>query len=536
MGLNRVFVSLLMGAALACGSSVDQAAARVEQLVSQSPAALRPEFRILAAQALKGRHPELAKKFVRAVFDDVRMRDAIDSRMLAALAGLAPEETVALLPHLKPGSAVEVADAFMRLNQVRPAVALYRASLEKGQLGTNVAALFKKLAKDSPDDAKTIFADFLASFPFDTATPYDLFNLTNCADAIAPLDPVRAANALDRVLAIASAPEYGKDAKPSLTATFEIGSTNIDTTGSRETVMIAAGARLRNLAPGRFAKYQDALAAWDLAGAFAVKGVHYGAPPTKPARSPAEVAIYERLRKLRSLPDPERVQTVLELARAIEALPKGPRFEWALDLAGYATEGDNGREAMMAVVSVLGQGMRESAASAGAYFALASLVRYEHVPAPFSDVSLDAANAILVLRELIYQDASFSLTALDGKTYSLASLRGKVVLLNFWATWCPPCRKEMPDMEALYHRFEKKGLVILAVSEEDRETVAGFLGKQNYSFPILLDPDRKANDAFGVDGIPKSFIFDRQGKLVALAVDGRTESQFLELLKQAGLE
>ncbi|MEI9976479.1 MAG: TlpA disulfide reductase family protein [Ignavibacteriota bacterium] len=61
------------------------------------------------------------------------------------------------------------------------------------------------------------------------------------------------------------------------------------------------------------------------------------------------------------------------------------------------------------------------------------------------------------------REAGFSLVALDGKTYNLDALRGKVVLLNFWATWCPPCRREMPDMEKLYQRFASKGLVVLAV-------------------------------------------------------------------------
>ena len=90
-------------------------------------------------------------------------------------------------------------------------------------------------------------------------------------------------------------------------------------------------------------------------------------------------------------------------------------------------------------------------------------------------------------------------------------------------------------MEALYKRFEKKGLVVLAVSDEDRETVASFLEKQHYTFPVLLDPGREANKAFDVEGIPKSFIFNADGKLVAQAMDMRSERQFLELLKVAGI-
>jgi peroxiredoxin len=94
----------------------------------------------------------------------------------------------------------------------------------------------------------------------------------------------------------------------------------------------------------------------------------------------------------------------------------------------------------------------------------------------------------------------------------------------------------MPDMEKLYQRFAQKGLVVLAVSDEKRETVDGFLKDKSYTFPVLLDPDRKVNTAFGVEGIPQSFLFDRQGKLSAQSIDMRTERQFLEMFKAVGLE
>jgi peroxiredoxin len=77
---------------------------------------------------------------------------------------------------------------------------------------------------------------------------------------------------------------------------------------------------------------------------------------------------------------------------------------------------------------------------------------------------------------------------------------------------------------------------VIAVSDEDRATVEQFLAKNPYSFTVALDPGRKVNAAFSVEGIPKSFIFDREGRLAAQAIDMRTESQFLELLKMAGLQ
>jgi len=538
MGPYRLFLSILIGSAFAWGArnaaTVDQAAARVEQFAAQSTPALRTEYRILAAQSLKDRYPELADKFAHAALKDLVASEAIDPRLLSELAPFVPEESIALLPRTGRGVDFEVAGALMRANLLRPAVAIYSAYFKKGRPRSDLAPLFKLLAAESPDDAKALFADFLAALPLDTASPNELFGVTNSAAAITPVARETAVDVYDRVLKIASDPDYGKDAKPVLAAKYKIGSVEGSTVNARDTLLVAAGVRLRALAPDRFEKYKSDLSRWDLAGPLTI-----GPAPRMPAgmsRPSPEQTISVRMGKIRSLSDAERIQTVLELAHAIEALPKGSKSGWASSLASLATEGDNGKEAMNAVAAALGQGIQEDAPPARVYLELASLIRYEHTSAPFSDSALDAADAMLALRERVHQDASFTLTSIDGKTFSLEALRGKVVLLNFWATWCPPCRKEMPDMEALYRRFQKKGLVVLAVSDEERETVVGFLAKQNYTFPVLLDPGRKVNEAFGVEGIPKSFIFDAEGKLVAQAIDMRTQRQFLDLLKEAGIE
>ncbi len=118
----------------------------------------------------------------------------------------------------------------------------------------------------------------------------------------------------------------------------------------------------------------------------------------------------------------------------------------------------------------------------------------------------------------------------------MKDLKGKVVLVNFWATWCPPCRKEMPDLNTLYQRFKDQGFVILAISDEEADKIKPFVAEPKISYPILLDPGRKVNGLFQVQGIPKSFVFDRGGKLVAQSIDMRTQKQFLEMLGQAGLQ
>jgi len=91
-------------------------------------------------------------------------------------------------------------------------------------------------------------------------------------------------------------------------------------------------------------------------------------------------------------------------------------------------------------------------------------------------------------------------------------------------------------MEALYQRFGPKGLVILAISDEEAAKVRPFIAERHFSYPILLDPGRKVNELFRIEGIPKSFVYDREGKLVAQAIDMRTQRQLLEMLAHAGLE
>jgi len=279
----------------------------------------------------------------------------------------------------------------------------------------------------------------------------------------------------------------------------------------------------------------------DLARQFSDPAAAPAAARTAAPRTPLSAeaaAIQKSIGQIRALAtDAERGRLVVKLAANIRALPAGrEKLNLASSLSNLATEGDLGKEALNGVAAALAQALHETEGAAGNYVELAKLIRYEHVTPPPADPAVDAATAVLELRDQVLQVTGFTLTALDGKVYNLDALRGHVVLLNFWATWCPPCRKEMPDMQKLYERFEKKGFIVLAVSDEKRETVEGFLAKQSYTFPILLDPHRKTNTAFYVEGIPKSFLFDRQGRLVAQSIDMRTESQFLEMFKSAGLE
>lgn len=119
----------------------------------------------------------------------------------------------------------------------------------------------------------------------------------------------------------------------------------------------------------------------------------------------------------------------------------------------------------------------------------------------------------------------FALSDLSGRTIRMSALRGKVVLVNLWTTWCPPCRDEMPSMERLYQRLHGRGVELLAVSQDDPGTmdqVADFVREVGVTFPVLLDPDRQVGARYGVWGYPETFVVDREGRIVERVIGPRT--------------
>ncbi len=117
----------------------------------------------------------------------------------------------------------------------------------------------------------------------------------------------------------------------------------------------------------------------------------------------------------------------------------------------------------------------------------------------------------------------FALPDLDGKMVSLADFKGKVVLLNIWATWCPPCVAEMPSMETLYQELKEEDFEIIAVSidESGSDVVAPFMKKHKLSFPALTDTQGTTKNIYQTTGVPESFIIDKDGIIVEKVIGPR---------------
>jgi len=123
-------------------------------------------------------------------------------------------------------------------------------------------------------------------------------------------------------------------------------------------------------------------------------------------------------------------------------------------------------------------------------------------------------------RQKIAED--FALPTPNGGSFRLSDHRGKTVLVNFWATWCPPCREEMPAMERLYQRHKDRGLMLVAVSiDADPALVPPYLKASKLTFPVALDPKAEVANKYGVRALPSSFVVDRAGTMTALALGPR---------------
>jgi peroxiredoxin len=135
---------------------------------------------------------------------------------------------------------------------------------------------------------------------------------------------------------------------------------------------------------------------------------------------------------------------------------------------------------------------------------------------------------------------AFELPALTGGNQDLARYRGRVLFVNFWATWCAPCREEAPALQALYGRMRGEGFEVLAISIDDAgavEKVQTFVQQLALDFPILLDPEQRVYRAYQAYGVPETFLIDKQGRVVERFIgpknwgDARYERAIRQLLQ-----
>jgi len=141
----------------------------------------------------------------------------------------------------------------------------------------------------------------------------------------------------------------------------------------------------------------------------------------------------------------------------------------------------------------------------------AEAIRGATVPGPVFDTSTRPAP------QPNHPAPDFTLQTLDGTTVTLSELKGQVALINIWATWCPPCRAEMPTIQATYEQYRDQGFTVLAVDlQEEPSRVAAFMERYQLTFPALLDVDGKVSSDYRAYALPSSFFVDRDGRIRAV--------------------
>lgn len=148
-----------------------------------------------------------------------------------------------------------------------------------------------------------------------------------------------------------------------------------------------------------------------------------------------------------------------------------------------------------------------------------------------------ADDGAAVLPRQGYRAPDWTLETMDGDTITLSALQGQAVVINFWATWCPPCRAEMPAIEAVYAAYRDQGLQVLAVNmQEGADDVAAFVAEQDLHFPVLLDAGGQVARSYRVTSIPTTFFIDRSGVIREVIAGGPLSEAVIESHVRALLE
>jgi len=328
--------------------------------------------------------------------------------------------------------------------------------------------------------------------------------------------PEQARDGLRRILSLFDDPRFGLEGSRVFTAEWTGG---LKTATTRDTLLFPIAVLMHRIDPTGYQEHESLFAPW--AELLATRAVPFSRPMSRRVE-------YVKGQTPKRAPDVEKVP----LADALNAV----RGDWALaeQVLIRVVELKRNRDDILAAAKVYLEALEQGPHNPDSYEYIARLVQTYSLPLGQDNPSIQVRLALTDLTSVLNAKYDFTLSDLTGKPMSLSGQKGKIVLLNFWATWCVPCREEMPMLDRIYRRYRDRGLVVLAITEDPAAVAQPFIAKQGYAFPILLDVQHSVHDHYGVLGIPVTKILDRNGVMRATFTESR-ESDLMQALSLAGL-
>ena len=560
MAVFRFLFALVLWAAVAWSQDVDQIVRRIQELAPKEPLALGIETELRAASLLRESRPDVAAGLLESGKRRLATHPEVQPTkwMVSSLLALDPERGEgAVLQHESPAAFDVLLQYYFSSGRSDRGIAVLQRAVryEGPRVGYVPAAIGGLIPLDPVAAADAYFT--LREHPA-LASRYPglpiAFSLGLPHAVVAHREAVR--SVLARLLPLFGDETFLTDIPAAITA--RVGGTEIRTKNGRETVLLRLGALARVVAPEEYARNESKFDP-RLASVKTLEDVLLiadapidGNRPKKGefdfAKEPAALALAE-LRKVMEWGSRnggagillERSDLTLSQKRAvmeetiafIRAGQKQNQAGATDDLIWWADKAGLDRDTIRPAVELLVNAAPDS--SYPIDDEAVRVMRQYGLHLGQDDPSIQARIALGELEDVLSDRYTFALPSLDGTSIHLDDLRGKVVLLNFWATWCGPCRAEKPILQKVYRDLQNKGFMLLAITDEDPAVVRRFVNQNSITLPVLVDRTRTVFDHYLVEGIPKTIILNRQGRAVARPITISDEVELRKLLAAAGV-
>ena len=583
--MRHILIALVFAYSMAqAQTTVESLAAEIERSASQEVPALGAATRLQAATRVRFHHPDMATRLLERALEAAQQGTTpyLTYRLLQLYAGVDSDAAY------KKGKSIAnpewfysaMIDAALRKYELDSAEKLALEAVSSGQhVISAVNSVVQRLRALDKDRAAALLQRVVNEFPEETASPREVCALFQRIAEFPNAPPRLVYAALAKAFAAYGRPDFASETGlHTLTAKFQIKGVEVETRNSGDTALLIAAAYLAAYDPIGWFQRRGSLPDWkehlvglrpaDMSNIVRTARPLYKfrEPPPATAKYPdySKMPLEDALRAVSELPDSQRgffsqhilfrddcppecrEQLMPRIAADIRLLT--PRFETAKGFYARVRKA-NQPNLVQQALEVLWDAV-EAAPTSGdrrdegdfdrgsiqqALDSILDDIEQGQIQPDRDRPSLESRRLLRQLDKAILSRINFELKMPDGTTWRLADYKGKVVLIDFWASWCAPCIEALPALNKLTREFQQKNVFIVGIADESTETIRSSTDRWKLEYPTLADSSRSVHDLFGVEGIPATFVIDRAGNVDRLPFP-HTEQLFRDAIRRAMAE